>query len=1260
MSKRAIAGLALVLSIALLAAAVAGAGTWLFYTESGLQWLSARLSGYGGEDLTLEGVAGTLAGGARVQRIRYAGEDIEVRINQASFSVSALSVLTLSPRIDDLTAAQLLVTTKPTEPRGKPPETLALPVDVVLRNAYVQELALDLGGKPLAITHVRLDYAGGKTEHRIEDLSLSVMGMAAALRGKIDAQPPFALRASFAAVKPEGPQAIVFGTASGNLSALTIDGGANSGEARVVANATLRQYEPQPLANLSAQLTALDLQAFAASLPRTHLSGDIKLERSKEVLAGPIQITNTLPGPYDRDRLPLTALRARIETDLTRGTFTDLTANLGAGGVILGAGRLTPSTAELGLTMRSLNLAALYSTLRATRLAGRAQITIDDKRQSVDAVLKQDDLALSLAATRAGDAIGIARFEAQARGGSARGRAQLSTAQPRPFSMDATFARFDPAAWGAFPRGSLNGELTAQGTLAGPAADLNFAIRDSRWLDAPLAGKGSLSVTSERVRNADIVLTLGGNRISAEGGLGGSRDTLTLRVDAPRLASIDPALRGRMRGTARISGSFRAPRVQFEASATDLVHTRYGAVQSLEARGAVDVQPTGPLDVSLSARGIKTPQAELASASLRIDGTRTAHAALVQAQGARIDFRASARGGWNAGRGWSGTINELVNRGEMPVELAAPVAVSEGPNQARVEPLTLRVMGGVLAVNELTYNAGRISTAGRFNDLPVKPIIALAGGPAEMAGTLRLAGQWSIRNTPQWNGVVTVSRQSGDVTLGAKSPLRIGLESLAIDIKLGERGIGFTAAVRSAVASASAQGFVRPVAGDGPARYTAASPFDFTAEANVARLEPFAAFIDTPMLIRGAAQARLRGTGTLADPLITGPVTAEGLNIALPAEGIDLTGGTLRAMLTAREVRIDSFSIRGGEGVLTAQGTLARIGFDQASLDWQAERFRVLARPDQRLVVSGKGNAGLKDGKVSFTGKLRANEGLFDIGETRLPKLGSDVVIVGRKTAAQTARDTPAESAARPRTQRTQPEPQSQTLSGVALDLTIDLGSQVQVRGQGLQAWLAGDVRLYTNARGALLASGAVNARNGTFVAYGQRLVIDRGIFYFNGPLTNPALDILAMRKRQAVEAGVAVSGTLNNPIVQVVSDPPLPQGEALSWLILGRGPNQASAGELSALPLATGALLGKATGSVAKSLGLDELGLTSSSGNVSEQFLTVGKRLSDRLYVYLEQSLGGAESLLRLEYELTQRIALRAQAGTTSALGIFYRYRWD
>lgn len=102
------------------------------------------------------------------------------------------------------------------------------------------------------------------------------------------------------------------------------------------------------------------------------------------------------------------------------------------------------------------------------------------------------------------------------------------------------------------------------------------------------------------------------------------------------------------------------------------------------------------------------------------------------------------------------------------------------------------------------------------------------------------------------------------------------------------------------------------------------------------------------------------------------------------------------------------------------------------------------------------------------------------------------------------------------------------------------------------------------------------------------------------------------------------MTGTLRNPLMPVTSNPPLPQGEALAWLLLGRAPDQAGTGELSALPLAQAAVVDTATGAIARKLKLDELGLRSGG---ADQFLTFGKRLTDRLYLTFEPGLGAAEA---------------------------------
>jgi translocation and assembly module TamB len=149
------------------------------------------------------------------------------------------------------------------------------------------------------------------------------------------------------------------------------------------------------------------------------------------------------------------------------------------------------------------------------------------------------------------------------------------------------------------------------------------------------------------------------------------------------------------------------------------------------------------------------------------------------------------------------------------------------------------------------------------------------------------------------------------------------------------------------------------------------------------------------------------------------------------------------------------------------------------------------------------------------------------------------------------------------------------------------------------------------------------------------------------------------------VEAGVQISGTARNPRAQLVSNPSVPDGEKLSWLVLGRAPDDATKADLALLQAAAGALLPRGssvplTRRIARTVGLDEITLRGNS-ELAERVVALGKRVSDRLYVSYEQAVGAtAANLVKLDYTLSRRWSVRAETGTITGLGLFYRYSWD
>jgi translocation and assembly module TamB len=379
----------------------------------------------------------------------------------------------------------------------------------------------------------------------------------------------------------------------------------------------------------------------------------------------------------------------------------------------------------------------------------------------------------------------------------------------------------------------------------------------------------------------------------------------------------------------------------------------------------------------------------------------------------------------------------------------------------------------------------------------------------------------------------------------------------------------------------------------------------------------------------------------------------DALGVEMPPYGVALTGGRLRAELEGDRLRIVEAAIAGGEGRFSLRGSMPlRLAEGGTALEWQAEKFRVLNRPDTRLVVSGKGSATFDGKKLGLAGELRADSGHFEVRGSGLPVLDDDVVVAGRGPSAREKRA---------------PLP-------IDLDLRLDLGERLTLRAFGFDGGVAGQLRVVTDASGQLLAQGRLRAVRARFAAYGQQLEVDPGMLIFAGPLDRPALDITAWRRHQAVEAGVHITGSVELPRVELVSNPPVNDADKLTWLVLGRAPSTASGADLAILQAASGALVGMSGDQVpvqrriASRLGLDEITVRSStelatrnSTDPTTNVFALGKRLSDKLYVSFEQAIGTtAEYLVKLDYSLTQRVSVRGQTGTTSGVGLFYRYAWD
>jgi translocation and assembly module TamB len=387
--------------------------------------------------------------------------------------------------------------------------------------------------------------------------------------------------------------------------------------------------------------------------------------------------------------------------------------------------------------------------------------------------------------------------------------------------------------------------------------------------------------------------------------------------------------------------------------------------------------------------------------------------------------------------------------------------------------------------------------------------------------------------------------------------------------------------------------------------------------------------------VRGQVLADFSLSGRLANPQLQGQAELKDGALDIPETGIELRNITLRAQASDLDRLILEGSIESGDGVLNLSGeTLLQVeqGFP-SKLRIQGKDWVVSNVSEAEVHIS-------PDINVDYTKQRTTLDGDIHIPYARirlrnLPRAAitssSDLVIVGG--------DSPSQPEEYPRLYAT---------------VRLVLGDRVSFDGLGLRAQLTGNLQVIDEPGRPTMGRGRIGITEGTYRAYGQDLRIERGFALFaDSPVDNPGLDVQAVREAGEVTAGVRVTGTLNSPNLTLFSTPTMNETAVISYLLTGRPPGESGGNiSLSAAVIASGA--GSITEGIGRRLGLEELRLETAN-NLSEASVVAGTYLSPRLYVQFVNDLVTRETILRLRYDLTDRIQIQTESGRSPGADIFY-----
>jgi translocation and assembly module TamB len=794
-----------------------------------------------------------------------------------------------------------------------------------------------------------------------------------------------------------------------------------------------------------------------------------------------------------------------------------------------------------------------------------------------------------------------------------------------------------------------------------------------------------------------------GNQATLEGrfAIEGAQDHWQLDAQLPALAALQPlsgltpawpAARWPNAGSLRLQAQLdgRWPRLRSGSGTLQASGLRAGDLGLNEGQAKWQFGAGGddtPIELTLDAKGWQQGAQRIDELQGRVEGTLLAHRVSLRldtparppawsenliggsASGTRITLE--ARGGWNAatdgGGRWragdaslriaarEGNGNAWLDAKSLQAELAfddrgAVVQAQLAPGRA------LLPGGAALRWSEAAWHSDgqRIDLRGELEPLAVAPLLARLQPEIGWGGDLTLAGRIDVHAAERVDAEVVLARSGGDLHVadeaGNAQPLGIDELQLAFTAHDGVWRFAEGLAGRLVGEMAGSQ-VIRTGA---QARWPAAdAPLEGVLQMRVANLGAWGVWVPPGWRLGGNLRVSASLGGRFNAPQLRGDMQGHDLSVRNVLLGVGLSDGELLASTEGDVVRVQRLSFKGGDGRLQLSGEAALGEAPSAKLQVTAEHFRLLGRIDRRLIASGNAQLQLNRDTLQLDGKFNVDEGHIDFSRPNAPSLDNDVSVVRAASAP---------GAAGPRDVRAAAAPMPAPLRNAQVNLAIGLGDKLQVRGRGLDASLRGDLRLSTPG-GRLAINGSVRTATGTYVAYAQKMVIERGELVFTGAPENPRLDIIAVRPNLDVRVGVAVAGSLLNPRVRLFSEPEMAEMDKLSWLVLGRASEGLGRTDTALLQRAALALLAgedqAPTDQLLNQLGITDFSLRQSDSETRETIVSLGRQLSQRWYVGYERSVNTTTGTWQLIYRVAQRFTVRAQSGAENSLDFIWSWRW-
>ncbi|HEY7378076.1 MAG TPA: translocation/assembly module TamB domain-containing protein [Steroidobacteraceae bacterium] len=1244
MTRRTLIIIALALIVCLSAPAVAV--YWLCYTEPGLQWLAARVSGMPKVNMQFHGLTGVLRGPLHVDRFELDQERVHIVATDVRADVRLRRILLQTIDADYLEAADIEITLKPrvSPQSATPPHFLPSWLRVNAHRVSVARSELILiSGRALEASRIQASAIMTAERLRVRKAAATSGDLSVSGDASLHATQPLRLAGRVAWKYAPADQPAWAGkvAARGDLDRLTAHGSVAEPmiatfagslldlthdwhwEASLgISNFTLKPWSPDsPVSVPSATL------AGHGAGQELHLSGSLHPGFPE---TGPLDIK--LDGSFSGRTLHASDLQV-----LLKATSGELRA---AGDIGFHGG-----WPELHLAGEWTQLAYPFVGKPLIR-SKRGEFTLAGEvpyRYTTTADVAGFDrtAAISSRGLFERDAITWEDLHARILDGDILAKGSLRFGDKAPWTVNANVDKIDVAQIDADFPGRIGFQLDASGRGFDRAAALELRMSDlrGRLRNQPISGRSHLRYSDETIKVDDTDLKFGDARLQAHGDYG-AQPTLSWDLNIPDFAQLHPDAHGSLASQGALSGTRAAPRVGGTMSARDFSFGDY-RVARLEAKGQVDLADRIASQLQASASDLKWGKYQLHAVDVAIDGRASANQISIKADAEEASLAVRAQSSYA-----DGTLSGVIDRfdlgiGETPLKLANPARFSVSRTHGELAQLCLN------STSEQACARGDWSSDGRWSlnldagGLPLKILAAGLPRPSEYSGVLSLHANASAEPGKAWTGEAQVKLADG--VFSYKRP---NGKTESIEVGVGEANLSAVAErIHGEVhlAATQAAGLTASVTANrqGISDWHA-MPLSGEAHAETRELAFLPIFVPEIDRASGHLTSDVKLGGTLGTPEINGTLLIEDGALDVYTTNLQLRDLKARVELRGNGLTLAA-SVRAGDGTASLDGGLEwRDRAPHGSFKFKGTNLELVNVPEAQVRVSPDLRFRIEGRDIGVDGAVRIPKAMLapaDLSKATLAS--SDEVIVGT-------------------------EEQNREAKGfrVTAGLLLALGNDVRVNAYGLKARVEGSITASAAPDEVSTAIGELKIAedSGKYSAYTRELDIEQGRLIFSGgPVSDPGVDLRASKEFPDAKVGVNVRGTLRNPRLTFWSDPVLPQTQIASLILTGGKLEDAQTpGGAPTAPGARTQLLAQGSALLASQLGqqlglnLEEVRVEADSNDTTR--LVLGRYLSPRFYVSYGISFTEALNTLKLRYTINDKWTIKSEAGENRSLDLEFK----